>query len=40
MSGMVSDYMAEGARVLELCGDVAKTEMEDFSRISGTRRSS
>jgi len=39
MSGLVSDYMAEGTRVLELFGDVAKTEMEDFSRISSARHS-
>jgi hypothetical protein len=40
VSGLVSDYMAEGARVLELFGDVAKTKMEDLSRTAGARRSS
>lgn len=32
MSSLVSDYMAEGTKILELFGDVVKAEVEDFSK--------
>jgi hypothetical protein len=31
-NSLVSDYMAEGTKVLELFGDVVKAEVEDFSK--------
>jgi hypothetical protein len=32
VSSLVSDYLAEGTKVLELFGDVVKAEVEDFSK--------
>lgn len=36
-STMVSDYMAEGTRLLELFGDAAKGEVEEFSKAFGVK---
>lgn len=36
-SGLFSDYMAEGTRFLELYGEVAKRELDEFSNVLSTR---
>ena len=37
MSSLVSDYMAEGTKVLELFGDAVKTEVDEFSKTLGAK---